>query len=344
MQNQLIDFRREFLSRILDLTWRQWTTAGIAGQGQSWTGSVIDPEALLLFSCSVGRYDARLFDAIQEWLGVNGNFVNVQRLKRILKEERFAGETVLAAITAATTDSVNQAKWSQIVKELRSPKSETDTQHLFYLESGEPLPVVREHDPKFAEYGFIRDRFEARGVAEPFRPEQPGNLLLRLRALLGVNARSEVFEYLLVNTVGSPRAIAADCYFFPATISKTMVEMKLSGFLASRTQGRRKLYTLSPDTWRDLFFDPVTNLTWVVWPRLFSALEQIWVFLDSRDLSSRSPVEQASSLRRLLTKSVISQMERSLPGFTFGNLAQHPAEKLIPYFTTRLTTVFQSLE
>ncbi len=159
---------------------------------------------------------------------------------------------------------------------------------------------------------------------ESFRPELPGNLLLRLRALLGVNARCEVFEYLLVNRVGSPRAIASDCYYYPATISKTMGEMGRSGFLVSRAQGRRRLYSLTPDTWGGLFLNEGTRLTWVVWPRLFSALEQ------------------ASSLRRLLTGGTISQLERSLPDFIFGDHAAHRAETLIPFFITRLTAVLES--
>ena len=332
MQNQLIEFRRTFLDRILDLVWRQWTTAGIAGQGEQWTGSVIDPEALLLFSCTIGRYDARLFDAIQEWLSVNGKFVNIQRLKRILKEERFASETVLAAITAATTNSVNQAKWSQIAGTPKTPENEAGPQPLFYLESGKPMPVVRDHDPQFAEYGFIRDRFEARGVAEPFRPGQPGNLLLRLRALLGVNARSEVFEYLLINKVGSPRAIAADCYYFPATISKTMAEMSRSGFVAFRTQGRRKLYSLSPDTWRELFSDPATDLTWIVWPRLFRALEQILGFPQwKRSLNT-------ITARASLVPSPPSHQRRGLPtgaeppGFHFRRSCPTSSRKPHPLF------------
>jgi len=340
MKTQLTDFRRELLDRLLDIVWRQWTTAGVSGRGKPWTGSVIDPEALLLFSCTIGRYDARLFDAAQEWLRANGQFINVQRLKRILKEERFAGEPVLTAMTAAASTSVNRAKWSQIAGS--QPKAGDEPAPLFYLESGEPLPVVRDHDPLFAEYGFIRDRFEERGVAEAFRPELPGNLLLRLRALLGVNARCEVFEYLLANGVGSPRAIASDCYYYPATISKTMGEMSRSGFLVSRTQGRKRLYSLTPDTWADLFLDAGTELTWVVWPRLLSALEQIWLFLDDRDLFGRSSLEQASSLRRLLIGGVISQLERSLPGFIFGNIAAHRAETLVPFFIARLTAALES--
>ncbi len=341
MRNQLTDFRQELLGLLLDTVWRQWKTAGVSGHGEPWTGSVIDPEALLLFSTTVGRYDPRLFDAIQEWLRANGHFINVQRLKRILKEEPFAGEPVLSAMTAAASTSVNRAKWAQITA--NPPGAGIEPEPLFYLESGEPLPVVRDHDPNFAEYGFIRDRFEERGIAEPFRPELQGNLLLRLRALLGVNARCEVFEYLLVNGVGSPRAIASDCYYYPATISKTMSEMGRSGFLVSRIQGRRRIYSLTPDTWAGLFLDAEAELTWVVWPRLFNALEQIWLFLDDRNLTDRSPLEQASSLRRLLTGGVISQLERSLPGFIFGDLAAHRAETLIPFFITRLTAVLDSI-
>jgi len=341
MQNQLTDFRQEFLDRLLDIAWSQWTTAGISGYGKPWAGSVIDPEALLLFSTTIGRYDARLFDAIQEWLRVNGQFINIHRLKRVLSEEQFAGEPVLTAITAAASTSVNRAKWSQIAGS--PPKAGEEPEPLFYLGSGEPLPVVRDHDPLFAEYGFIRDRFEERGVAEAFRPELSGNLLLRLRALLGVNARCEVFEYLLVNGVGSPRAIASDCYYYPATISKTMGEMARSRFLVSRTQGRRRLYSLTPDTWAGLFLDPEAKLTWVVWPRLFSAWEKIWLFLDERELSGQSALEQASSLRRLLTGGVISQLEGSLPGFIFGDHTAHRAETLIPFFVAGLTAVLDSI-
>jgi hypothetical protein len=146
-----------------------------------------------------------------------------------------------------------------------------------------------------------------------------------------------------VNRIGSPRAIASDCYYYPATISKTMGEMGRSGFLVSRAQGRRRLYSLTPDTWAGLFLNEGTRLTWVVWPRLFSALEQIWRFLDDHDLADRSPLEQASSLRRLLTGGVVSQLERSLPGFIFGDLSAHPADRLIPFFATRLTGVLDSI-
>ena len=72
MKMLLTSFRREFHDRLLDLLWRQWTALGVTGQVSPCKRTVLDPEALLLISCTVGRHDARLFDAMLEWLQVNG--------------------------------------------------------------------------------------------------------------------------------------------------------------------------------------------------------------------------------------------------------------------------------
>ena len=226
------------------------------------------PDALLLFSCTMARYDARLFDAILEWLQINGRFNSVPRIKRMLKEESFAGEPVLLAMASATSTSENEARWVRMKR--AGPKARRRGAPLFFSKKGTPLPVVREPDPNFARYGFVRDRFKARDVAESFRPELPSNLLLRLRALLGVNARCEIFQFLLLNGHGSPRAMARDCYYYPATISKALAEMSQSGFVVSRTEGRHRFYSLVPQTWEDLLLGNGSDMEWIVWPRLFS--------------------------------------------------------------------------
>ena len=53
-----------FRKKILALLWRQWSALGIAGQTEKGAASLVDPEALLLCSLSLARYDARLFDEI----------------------------------------------------------------------------------------------------------------------------------------------------------------------------------------------------------------------------------------------------------------------------------------
>jgi hypothetical protein len=98
-----------------------------------------------------------------------------------------------------------------------------------------------------------------------------------------------------------------------------------------------------PETWRDLFIGNETKTSWVVWARLFSALEQVWLFLDQRDLAGKSTLAQASSLRRILKRRVISQLERSGPDFMFSDDSAYPGEALIPFFVTHIRTVLDWL-
>jgi hypothetical protein len=138
MQTLLTDFRTELLDRLLDVLWRQWTTLGVSGRGQTWLGPTIDPDALLLLSCTIARYDARLFDAMLEWLRINGRFVSVQRIKRVLRDENFSGERVLRAVAAATSTSVNEIKWARLIRDKTSARernrfssSRTGTRYLW---------------------------------------------------------------------------------------------------------------------------------------------------------------------------------------------------------------------
>ena len=160
---------------------------------------------------------------------------------------------------------------------------------------------------------------------------------------LKAGERCEILGYLLLNHAGSPRAMASDCYFFPATISKTMAEMERSGFLVSRTEGRRRLYSLIPETWSQLFLGNEPPPEWLVWPRVFSALERIWLLVSRPDLENRSAFDQASELRRLLADGVSAQLERGRPGFAFGDIQAHPGEALTPFFIDRLRSLLEAM-
>ncbi|MFH1132137.1 MAG: hypothetical protein V1754_12430 [Pseudomonadota bacterium] len=333
----LTDFKATYRQQILDLLWRQWTSLGVSGHSADWQGAVIDPEALLLASCTMARYDARLFDAMLEWLAINGKYINVQRLKRILSTEPFSGARVLKAVAATIATSVSVAKWASLVERSKDRGDEP----LFFLGDGKPMPVVAQHDPIFAEHGLFRDRFKSRSVAARFNAEASPNLILRLRAFMGVNARCEILAFLLLNHRGSPRAIAHDTYYFPATIAKTLGEMRDSGFLVSRVEGRHHYHSVVPDTWKKLFL--VKNKAgWIVWPRLLGALETLWIFLEKEDLDCKSALAQASALRRVLMP-VIDNFEKSLPDFTFGDPSSRHGEALLPFFMERVTELLRQV-
>jgi len=117
--------------------------------------------------------------------------------------------------------------------------------------------------------------------------------------------------FLLTNERASPRSLGRDSYYYCATISKALDEMEQSGFVSSRIEGRHRFYYLISPLWKDLFSNRETPLSWIVWARLFSALEQIMNVLNGIDGNDRSAIEQASSLRRILNGSVTSQLNRS---------------------------------
>ncbi len=339
MKALLAGFRDDFRDSVIDLLWRQWTTIGVTGHGEQWYGSLIDPEALLLLTCTAGRYDARLFDGMIEWMGYNGQYINVQRLKRMMETENFSGAQVLRAVADSTRDSVSAAKWATM-----AASSQAGTQEpLFFLKNGKPMPIVNDHDPLFKTHGLRRDVYKARGVSQVFRPEPAANLLLRLRALLGVNARAEIMAYLLLNEHGSPGSLARDACYFPLTISKAMAEMRDSGFLQSRVNGRRRDHRLEPGIWRDLFLGS-ERPHWIVWPHLFRAIEVLWTFLWDESLTGKEPLAQASCLRRILLKFVVDRTETSGIGFSFGDLTAYPGEHLIPFAVERVTALLNALK
>ncbi len=89
MSISLGEFKSAVLENLLELLWRQWSALGVSGSSRTQEKSVVDPEALLLLTLTVARYDVRLFDEVLEWVDVNGVFLNVHRLKNLLKQYDF---------------------------------------------------------------------------------------------------------------------------------------------------------------------------------------------------------------------------------------------------------------
>lgn len=339
MLPSLTGYRTRFRDRILDVLWRQWTSLGVSSHKERWRGSLIDPEALLLLTCTIGRHDARLFDGVLEWMTLNGAYLHVQRLMRILDQESFAGERILAAIADKATNPVNAAKW----KTARSLKTSSPAEPLFFLGDGRLMPIVRSPDPAFKTYGLLRDRYTVRAIAQRFRPDHAENLTLRLRALLGVNARTEIFCYLLTHPQASPGILAREAYYFPLTISKAMAEMRDSGFLTSRINGRQRDHRLVPDQWSELLLSG-ESLRWIVWPRVFRAIEEIWLWMWSQERDGEGELALFSSLNRVIRSSVIDRIETASLPFSFGDIRGQSPTGLLSFVEDRLNALLDALE
>ena len=329
MNPSLKEFKGEYQTLLLDFLWRQWSALGVAGQTRVEDDRIIDVEALLLFTCTVGRHDARLFDEMLDWLHTSGWLINVMRLKRILRTETFAGERVLAAIAGLLAKGADAPKWKHLGASVEPPSA---ADGLFFAEDGQLLPVLGEPDPLFARYGWQRGPLRLRGHSQEFRPTEASNLALQLRALFGINVRCEIALYLLTHDAAHPSQIARDAYYFERAVQGTLVDMSRSGVIQVRASNREKRYWLKQEHWMQLLNRCEQSVPkWVTWPPLFSALERIWLRLIDPQLHHLDSLLQASEVRQLMAE-VRPSLGRAGFDRALSDDRQYLGESYLPVF------------
>ena len=111
MEISLTSFKIQFREALLAFLWRQWSALGVSGHTHTNDDWLIDPEALLLFSTVVARHDARLFDEILDWLQLNADSVNLQRLTRLQKDHALGDSSIIVAIANQLTCAKSHPKW-----------------------------------------------------------------------------------------------------------------------------------------------------------------------------------------------------------------------------------------
>ncbi len=338
MNPSLREFRNEYQELLLDFLWRQWSALGVAGHEQCTDQWIIDPEALLLITCTLGRHDPRLFDEVLDWVNTNGIFINILRLKRILSAEQFSGERVLAAIAGLLSSGSDVLKWKSLAESVqRGKKSET----LFFAKNGQPLPSLVKEDPHFARYGYKRGPIRSRNQSQDFRATEQTNLMLQLRALFGINVRCEIVLYLLTHEAAHPSRIARDAYYFGRAVQNTLVDMTHSGVIHLRTAGREKHYWIHPYAWAALLNRKEPFPKWVTWPPLFSALERIWLRLNDPKLLTADPLLQSSEVRHLMIE-VRPLIERAGFEKALSDDRQYIGEAYLPVFLSDMRKLLGS--
>jgi hypothetical protein len=279
MNDWLTKSKDQFQDQIFDFLWRQWSTLGIAGTVASKNDNrIIDPEALLLFSLGICRYEPRLFDEIIDWLFQNGRFINVQRLQQIQHNYDFHCGPQLGAIAGMLAKKTNyRLKWSGLAKQYCQLKNEP----LFFNKDGSvlPCPQEKEADPDFLSHGLRRGPVNLRGYSQPFDSQNPACLLLRLRALFGISARAEILCLLASIKEIHPSRAARITSYYQKTIQTTLVEMAQSGVILTRTSKKEKFYRLKPQALDSLLKPNGQSADWICWPPLFKTVEVIWEML-----------------------------------------------------------------
>lgn len=304
MDTSLPDFRARCLEAMLDLLWRQWCSVGVAGHAEAASATrLIDPEALLLATASVGRHEPRLFDEALDWLGSYGSLINLQRLKNLQQATGLGDDSVVRSIADWLTAHGAQPRWKALAGRDRS---RAQAQPLFLGVKG---PASRKSDPIFLAHGLERSPFQPRGLSHAPNPTQPPNLMLALRALIGVSARVEVILCLAGGAAAHASEIARLTGYAPRTLQALLHEMTLSGHLlsqepaSSRTakvrRGANRRYHLQPTDWTFLTNGRALP-QWFPWAALFSLVRQVLAVIPVTGEKARDPAVISSKLRDAL--------------------------------------------
>ncbi|MCX5769386.1 MAG: hypothetical protein NTZ09_03815 [Candidatus Hydrogenedentes bacterium] len=292
MEKSLKTFRDGYLETLLRFLWREWTALGVAGQECAGLHHVIDPEALLLFTCSVGRYDQRLFDEVMDWLTKNGRFLNIQRLKNILRREAFRGGAVLSAVADWLLQRDDPVKWRLLARVVPRKRG---GEPLFYLPDGRPLPRSAKSDPTFLKHGLLRSPLMVRGYSMPFSADALPCIFLKMRALFGVNARCDALTYLLLNKSGHPREVAREMYYSQKAIHDVMTDLECSGVVHSSRLARERRFRISSGS-APVLPKAVNTLKWINWPIMLATAESVWFMTEELRMAVLKPHVESSEI------------------------------------------------
>lgn len=324
----LTDFREALLERLLTLLWRQWTALGILGASVSEDKWIIDPEALLIFSLELARYEPRLFDEILAWLEVNGDQLDNARLRRLLFSQEGPAIRVVGGVLRYLADHGQERKWRNLVRfcERRKPQRGGLLEPLFMTLSGEyhPRAEGNEIDPSFYAFDFNRPRIKIQKKAKEVPVNAASNIRFLMRSLFGIGAKSEVLLYLLTHNEGRPKDIADSLGLFWLSVHQALTDASKSGLVLKKPYGKKVEYWLSRPKWwaflagTDLRY--ASEPDWLNWTAIFPSLAAIWRTFDELARTVPSDYMRGSKLMDLQTNVETVAREFSRAGYHLGDI------------------------
>lgn len=308
MKAAMIDDKRGLLRKaVLPRIASDWYRLGVYGASESRRDRrVLDPEALLMATLRFARWDRGLFDGVLEWLLLNGDLVNVQRLCGLLDDADPRTRSAFVAVSRiVSARPALRLQWKP-----KSSPYHGEATIFFPLEEPPADP-----DPDFAAGGFLRARFQPRGLAGEPRMTAPESALLRLRALLGVTLRADILAVLSGGAIADAGAIVRQTGWARRGVFSALESMRRSELLRT-LPGRPVRYALAEG------FATGAGLLESVWdpalPR-YTVLVHLDRALETASLRELDTSNTAALVRRQLNATMLDQLPAfaaaaSLPG------------------------------
>lgn len=349
------DFRIELHTTLLRFLWRQWSQLGVAGEIAFQDRWIIDPEALLLATLRLGRFDPRLFDEVMAWCVQNGRWLSLQRLKNLARapvlsvvelgkssgvdvprqeQAADADRRILAAFATIMDARDTRSRWRPFITKHEVP---VEAGEPYFLElDGSPLPLWGTLDPHFAAQGFQRPQVSLRNLALPVPMDSPCCLIFKLRALFGLSPRAEVSAYLLARGASKTPDIARECFYSLPAVRDTLGELALAGFAYGPNRGA---YRIDDERWLPFLGLVCPVPDWIDWPRVFSALLLAIDTLAAIDRDAPSDYLKASRMLSLAETLKRALFQSGLPNPFLTPIALDDIERTFPDCLAQLVTL-----
>ena len=221
MEISLREFKEKFYNNLLEIHWRHWTTLGVASHAKPERKWIIDLEPLIVSTLTIGLRDKRLLSSSIEWLIKNGEWMNLSRLKRIVKvfSERFPG--------------LKEPPFSPEILELFVDAYNKNARNKIKFEK---FDSYKQEENVINEYKNFFNVFKMRNVTTEPKLQHSSLIQLLLRNILGVDARTEILIYLFTNEGGNSNSIAKEIFYNQKNVytilgrwSRAQMVTKLSG-------------------------------------------------------------------------------------------------------------------
>lgn len=329
----LSELRERVGQEFLDFAWRQWAQAGVAANIAFFDRWATDPEALILFTISVARRDPRLFDEVLDWMVLNRQLLSLQRLRNLSRRFPIDPQLVGAVITWAEDPKLSA---------LREPRVAEGRQlQMRPVFSQDVLSFIGEPDPAFAEYGYLRPRFNRSQKSRDPDPKIAANFAFLLRHLFGPGSRSEVIRILLTFTDGplDVARISDESGFAKRNVNDTLSSLAASRTVKARRVRNERVFIAYRDKWASLLgVGPSAESmpVFVSWVHLLPAFVEITEWLDRMIETEHSEYMISSSARDLMER-ISPDLE--MAGLDIGPKATSHGAAYLPAFVDTVDTL-----
>jgi hypothetical protein len=267
--------------------------------GQPCRKSVVDPEALIAATCSLGRGNSRIFDEAMDWTALNHEILKPSRLKYIAKEYGNETTRVIGAFAEYVSKVTGKEVLRGVKEEAGKSLSGNEREELFWIQKGMFSNREEKADPLFLNWGFLRGKPRIREHSGRPDLDNPANVMIRVRKQYGAGAKADAVTFLLTNKGGSSRGIAGKIKYNQSSVYRALENLVDAGVVRKYDQAGWGFYwidrqevarTLDLGNRRPVFF---------VWADIFRAFYMVmsdFVINGSTDGGSLMDIERARDL------------------------------------------------